>query len=122
MFRWSGYCFRCCENLHLFSVNCVLIPKSNTNMTIFCNISIVTYSIRGQCGSHTTVPVFSVRMKCIKSPQKRRLNTYVTLSNTVDPRHKEIFYQYHMSIQLRRSYILGFKHVGSFQKPGSVLC
>jgi len=33
-----------------------------------------------------------------------------------------VFYQYNMSIQLRKSYISGFKHVGSFQKPGRVLC
>lgn len=55
-------------------------PPYNTNIVMVCNISNVTYSVGGQCKPHTTVPVCSVRMNCIKPPQQRRLNTYVKLT------------------------------------------
>jgi len=42
--------------------------------------------------------------------------------HTVDPRRKEMFYCNDMSVQLRKSYISGFKHEDSVQKLCPELC
>jgi len=42
-----------------FLCKCVLIPPNNTSIVMVCYICNVTYSIRGQCGPHKTIPVCS---------------------------------------------------------------